>query len=153
MAYVLTADEVKKLETKVKNLRKRKSDLKNEMIELTSNDPDFLMNSRYHYLKAKIECEIPSTISAITTKLRSATVIEKPEVNFDGETVMFGTKVTLDYEGEVEVISILPIAETDTERNIVSGDSPIAKLILGKKIGETVRLNNMDVKIINVELF
>jgi len=151
MNYVLTQKEVDKLRERLVQLDEESKKISLEMKELIENDRDAIDNNQYQLLKKRINVEIPHEKDDILKKLNDVTIVDDSDYTFDGETVSICTKVTLDYEGEIESLCIMPICENDLEKNWVKCDAPIAKLILGKKKGDVVRLRNINVKILNVE--
>ena len=81
-----------------------------------------------------------------------AVVITK--VNTD--VVSIGTKVTLEYvdDEDTEEYSIVGSKEADPFTNKISNESPIAKAIMGLKVGEVVSVDSpngkYDVKILAI---
>ena len=84
--------------------------------------------------------------------LERAVVIEK--VNTD--VVSIGTKVTIEYvdDEDQEEYSIVGSQEADPFSNKISNESPIAKAILGLKVGDVVSVESpngkYDVKILAI---
>ena len=78
-------------------------------------------------------------------------MISDLDVNFDGKTVCVGVKVTLNYDGEKEIFSILPVSESNFEKGIVSCNAPIVEHIIGRKKGDVVMFNEITVEIIEIE--
>ena len=70
-------------------------------------------------------------------RLDSAILVEKTDV--PPETVVFGTKVTVEDEsGQPHLFEIVGEDEADMKQSKVSYVSPIAKALIGQKVGETV---------------
>lgn len=151
MDYVLTQKEVDKLKERLGQLDQESQKISFEMKEMLENDRDVVDNNQYQLLKKRINVEIPNEKDEILKKLSNVTIVDDSDYTFDGETVALCTKVTLDYEGEINSFCIMPIFENDFEKNWVKCDAPIAKLILGKKKGDVVKLRDMNVKILEVE--
>ena len=84
--------------------------------------------------------------------IEKAVVIE----NVNTEVVSIGTTVTIEYieDAEKEDYSIVGVKEADPFNNKISNESPIARAILGKKIGDTVSVESpngtYDVKIVAI---
>ena len=76
------------------------------------------------------------------------------EVNKD--VVSIGTRVTIEYvdDSELEEYSIVGSKEADPFLNKISNESPIAKAIMGMKIGDKVSVESpngtYDVKIVKI---
>ena len=87
--------------------------------------------------------------------IRYAEIIDDKDVAQDEVTL--GRKVTFQElpDGEEEVYTIVGSAEADPLESKISNDSPIAKALLGKKIGDVVEVDTpggtFECKIINVE--
>ena len=86
------------------------------------------------------------------------TMIEKAEIikEVDTTSVSLGTKVTIEYldDNEQEEYSIVGSKEADPFTNKISNESPIARAILGHKVGETVSVDSpngkYDVKVVSI---
>ena len=85
-------------------------------------------------------------------------MIEKAEVisAVDTNVVSIGTKVKIEYvdDGEIEEYSIVGSKEADPFANKISNESPIAKAIMGLKVGSVVSVDSpngkYDVKIVEI---
>ena len=95
---------------------------------------------------------VESRIRELEAMIENAVVITK--VNTD--VVSIGTKVTLEYieEEEEEEYSIVGSSEADPFLNKISNESPIAKAIMGLKVGSVVSVDSpngkYDVKILSI---
>ena len=84
--------------------------------------------------------------------LERAVVIKKVET----DVVSIGTKVTLEYidDEDTEEYSIVGSQEADPFTNKISNESPIAKAIMGLKVGSVVSVDSpngkYDVKILAI---
>ena len=84
--------------------------------------------------------------------LERAVVITK----VDTDVVSIGTKVTLEYvdDDDTEEYSIVGSQEADPFTNKISNESPIAKAIMGLKVGSVVSVDSpngkYDVKILAI---
>ena len=85
-------------------------------------------------------------------------MIEKAEVisAVDTNLVSLGTKVKIEYvdDGEIEEYSIVGSKEADPFANKISNESPIAKALIGHKVGDVVSVESpngsYEVKIIEI---
>lgn len=151
MDCLLTQKEVKRLEEKLIRLDEEGIEIVARMRKIVEEDSNVFENSEYQSLKRRLDNEIPTEKSYIQKKLKEAKIVDDSEFAFDGETVSICTKVTLDYEGDTDTFSIMPIYQNEPEKSWVNPDAPIAKLILGKKKGDVVRFRDMNVTILSVE--
>ncbi len=88
----------------------------------------------------------------ISARLESA-IVAKPDSN--ANQVLFGATVTVeDDEGEQQTYAIVGEDEADIKANKVSWTSPIAKALIGHKMGENViwarPAGNANLEIINI---
>ena len=95
---------------------------------------------------------VESRIKELETMLERAVVITK----VDTDVVSIGSKVTLQYidDNDTEEYSIVGSSEADPFTNKISNESPIAKAIMGLKIGSVVSVDSpngkYDVKILAI---
>ena len=95
---------------------------------------------------------VESKIKELEAMIEKAVIIK--EINRD--VVSLGTKVTIEYveDKEQEEYSIVGSKEADPFANKISNESPIAKAILGSKVGSIVSVDSpngkYDVKIIAI---
>ena len=95
---------------------------------------------------------VESRIRELEAMIEKAVVITK----VDTDVVSIGTKVTLEYveEEEEEEYSIVGSSEADPFTNKISNESPIAKAIMGLKVGSVVSVDSpngkYDVKILAI---
>ena len=86
--------------------------------------------------------------------IRNAKIIEDNDLNTD--TVTLGKSVTFIElpNGDEETYSIVGSVEADPFEGKISNDSPIAKSLIGKKVGDKVSIltpgGEMSVKIVSI---
>jgi transcription elongation factor GreB len=115
--------------TGLRQLQNKASELEQERQQLAPRKEDPIANQRLavverdlRYFQARLESAIPVDPAAQ-----------------DKKTVLFGAKVTAEDEnGETHVFTIVGEDEADIAANKVSWVSPVAKALLGHKLGETV---------------
>lgn len=151
MDYLLRPMEVEKLKGKITELEKEEAEISSKVKRLIEEDREFLRSEEYRILKRRIRIDIPNEKQKIKEKLKHIKLVDENDCDFDGVTVSVFTKVTLDYDGEIEKYKIVPLCESSTADDEISCNSPIAQRILGKKIGDVVNFNNMKVTIVDVE--
>lgn len=112
---------------------------------------DLSENAEYDAARSE-QAVVESRIKELEVMLEKAVVIKK--VNTD--VVSIGTKVTIEYidDEEEEEYSIVGSKEADPFTNKISNESPIAKAILGLKVGSVVSVDSpngkYDVKILAI---
>ena len=112
---------------------------------------DLSENAEYDAARNE-QAVVESRIKELETKIEMAEIITKT----DTDTVSLGSKVTLQYvdDDESEEYYIVGSSEADPFSNKISNESPIAKAILGLKVGEVVSVDSpngkYDVKIVAI---
>ena len=112
---------------------------------------DLSENAEYDAARTE-QAIVESRIKELETMLERAVVITK----IDTDVVSIGAKVTLEYveDDEEEEYSIVGSSEADPFTNKISNESPIAKAIMGLKVGSTVSVDSpngkYDVKIVAI---
>ena len=112
---------------------------------------DLSENAEYHSARDR-QGHVEARIKELEYLIDNATIIEETK----SDVVSVGSKVKIKYidDGEEEEYSIVGSTEADPFENKISNESPIAKVIMGKKKGETVTVEspngNYDIKIISI---
>jgi transcription elongation factor GreB len=91
----------------------------------------------------------------VAARLASAILVEH-DVSTANSVALFGAKVTVeDEEGALQTFTIVGEDEADMASNKVSYISPIAKALIGRKVGDTVEwqrpIGNMQLTITAIE--
>lgn len=95
-------------------------------------------NAEYIYRKKELR-EIDARLKYLTLRLDELKVVERPPS--DRGRVFFGAWVELaDAEDARYRYRIVGADETDTARGWISVDAPVARALLGKAVGEVVRV-------------
>lgn len=95
---------------------------------------------------------VEGRIVELEAMLENAVVIEK----VDTDCVSIGTKVEIEYieDNDTEEYSIVGSKEADPFQNKISNESPIAKAIMGLKVGDIAHVSSpngqYDVKILKI---
>jgi transcription elongation factor GreA len=108
-------------------------------IEVAREHGDLRENAEYHAAKER-QGHIEGRILELKDKLSRAEVIDCSEVNCS--RAVFGTVVTmLDLDEDVEVTyQLLGPEESNVEKGIISVQSPLGQSIIGKEIGDEVKV-------------
>ena len=108
-----------------------------EKIKVARGFGDLSENSEYDEAKNE-QARVEARISELEAMLKNYTLID--ETNIDSTKVNLGSKVRLlDKELKEEVTyTIVGKAEADPMNGTISNDSPVAKALIGKKVGQTV---------------
>lgn len=112
---------------------------------------DLSENAEYDAARTE-QAIVESRIKELEAMVENAVVITKANT----DVVSIGTKVTLEYvdDEEEEEYSIVGSKEADPFANKISNESPIAKAIMGLKVGSIVSVDSpngkYDVKILSI---
>ena len=100
---------------------------------------DLSENAEYDAARTE-QAIVESRIKDLEVMLERAVVITK----VDTDVVSIGTKVTLEYvdDEDTEEYSIVGSSEADPFTNKISNESPIAKAIMGLKVGSVVSVES-----------
>ena len=113
---------------------------------------DLSENAEYHSARDR-QGHVEARIKELEYLIDNATIIEETTKS---DVVAVGSKVKIKYidDDEEEEYSIVGSTEADPFGNKISNESPIAKVIMGKKKGETVTVEspngNYDIKIVSI---
>ncbi|MGG3695494.1 transcription elongation factor GreA [Heyndrickxia faecalis] len=150
--YPMTQDGKEKLEQELEYLKTVKRKEVVERIKIARSFGELSENSEYDSAKEE-QAFVEGRITTIENMIRNAKIIED-----DGtDTVSLGKSVTFVElpDGEEETYTIVGSAEADPFEGKISNDSPIAKSLLGKSVGEEVTVQtpggDMRVKIISIQ--
>ena len=109
-----------------------------EIVAWAASNGDRSENADYQYGKRRLR-EIDRRVHFLTKRLEDAEVVDP--LNMSGEKVLFSATVTLVNEGGDEIVyQIVGEDELDPKVGKISWRSPVAKALLGKKLGDEVRL-------------
>ena len=135
----LTADGFLKLETELDYLKKEKRLEVIKALKEARALGDLSENAEYDAARNE-QAMVEARIKEIEVILENATIIQ------DGGNgvVSIGTTVTLKYEGEddEEEYKIVGSQEANPMLNKISNESPIAKAIIGSKMGDVVEVES-----------
>lgn len=94
-------------------------------------------NAEYIYGKKKLR-EIDKRIEFLTKRVDALTVVTEYPAN-GTDKIFFGAFVELeDDDGRVTTYRIVGADESDAERGYISIDSPVARALMGKRVGDAV---------------
>ncbi|MCA1063497.1 transcription elongation factor GreA [Rossellomorea sp. AcN35-11] len=151
--FPMTAEGKEKLEKELENLKTVKRKEVVERIKIARSFGDLSENSEYDAAKDE-QAFVEGRISTLENMIRNAKIIQEDDMNSD--TVQLGKKVTFVElpDGDKETYTIVGSAEADPFEGKISNDSPIAKSLLGHKVGAEVSVQTpggeMNVKIVEV---
>jgi transcription elongation factor GreB len=136
MKNYITPSGFNTLKAELKDLLTRQRPELVSVIAWAASNGDRSENGDYIYGKRKLR-EIDRRIRFLSQRLESAEVIDLKSQ--DPKRVLFGAFVVLgDEEGEQKRVRIVGQDEIQLDRGWISWQSPIARAVLGAKVGDVV---------------
>jgi transcription elongation factor GreA len=152
--FPMTQAGKEKLEQELEQLKTVKRKEVVERIKIARSFGDLSENSEYDSAKEE-QAFVEGRITTIENMIRNAKIIGEDEMSSD--SVSLGRSVTFVElpNGDEETYTIVGSAEADPFEGKISNDSPIAKSLIGKKIGDQVTVQTpggeMKVKIVTIK--
>jgi transcription elongation factor GreA len=152
--FPMTVAGKEKLEQELELLKTVKRKEVVERIKIARSFGDLSENSEYDSAKEE-QAFVEGRITTLENMIRNAKIIEETEINTDA--VILGRTVTFVElpDGDEESYTIVGSAEADPFEGKISNDSPIAKSLMGKKVGDEVSVQTpggeMSVRITSIK--
>lgn len=143
-----------KLEQELEYLKSVKRKEVVERIKTARSFGDLSENSEYDSAKEE-QAFVEGRITTLENMIRYAKIIEESEMKSD--SVALGRSVTFVElpDGDEETYTIVGSAEADPFEGKISNDSPIAKSLIGKKVGDQVSVQtpggDLSVRIVSIK--
>jgi transcription elongation factor GreA len=152
--FPMTLAGKEKLEQELEMLKSVKRKEVVERIKIARSFGDLSENSEYDSAKEE-QAFVEGRITTLENMIRNAKIIEEAEMSTDSVTL--GRSVTFIElpDGDAETYIIVGSAEADPFEGKISNDSPIAKSLMGKKVGDEVNVQtpggDMSVRITEIK--
>ena len=152
--FLMTKEGLEKLEQELDNLKLVKRPEVIERIKIARSYGDLSENSEYEAAKDE-QAFIEGRISTVETMIRYAEIVDN--ANIDKNEVALGKSVVFQEVGddEEEEYEIVGTAEADPFSGKISNESPIAQALIGRKVGDVVKIplpmGEIEVKIVDVK--
>jgi transcription elongation factor GreA len=132
--YEMTADGLAALQAEVARLEGEERRLIAEEIKTARGHGDLKENAEYHAAK-EAQGHLETRILALRHQVTNAKVVEVSA----GDVVAFGSVVTVVEEstGRESTYSLVSSMEADASAGRLSVESPVARALRGKSVGET----------------
>ncbi|MBD1382054.1 transcription elongation factor GreA [Metabacillus arenae] len=152
--FPMTKEGKEKLEQELEYLKTVKRKEVVERIKIARSFGDLSENSEYDSAKEE-QAFVEGRITTLENMIRNAKIIEETDGN--SNSVSLGKTVTFVElpNGEEESYTIVGSAEADPFEGKISNDSPIAKSLMSRSVGDEVSVQTpggeMLVKIVNIK--
>lgn len=140
--YYLTKEGLEKVREEYETLKKlRLAKLKEDSPKIMhSDEPDA------EYLAFKEDLNfLESETKRYEDILKNVELI-KPPPKKEQDSIHLGAKVLVEMDGQIEEFFLVGTLEADPSKSKISDESPIGKVLLGKKVGESIELKTPIVK-------
>ncbi|MDR2067719.1 MAG: transcription elongation factor GreA [Holosporaceae bacterium] len=136
----MTPSGFKTLEEELKNLKLVERPAVVNAIAEAREKGDLSENAEYSYAKER-QGFIEGRIRELESKLARAEVVDVTKL--EGKNVKFGATVTVFDEAADEEITykIVGVDEADIKQKLLSIDSPLARALIGKNVGDEIKLD------------
>ncbi|QHJ71537.1 transcription elongation factor GreA [Planococcus halotolerans] len=151
--FPMTAAGKQKLEDELDFLKTIKRKEVVERIKIARDFGDLSENAEYDSAKED-QAFVEGRISTLESMIRNAVIIDENDLSND--IVRLGTTVTFVEvpDGDKESYTIVGSAEADPLEGRISNDSPIAKSMIGRTIGDRVKVltpgGEMEIEIVSI---
>ncbi len=130
----ITPKGLQKLQDELRSLISEERPSVVATVAWAASNGDRSENADYIYGKRRLR-EIDKRIAILTKKIEAARVVDPQKQS--GDRVLFGATVTVEDEnGDQKNFSIVGADESAPEKGCVSWQSPLAKALLGKRVGD-----------------
>lgn len=152
--FPMTEEGKMKLEQELEYLKTVRRKEVVERIKIARSFGDLSENSEYDSAKEE-QAFVEGRITTLENMIRNAKIIQGDEGSSD--QVSLGKTITFKElpDGDEESYTIVGSAEADPFEGKISNDSPIARSLMGKKVGEEVNVQTpggeMQVRIVNIK--
>lgn len=153
-SYYMTEDGKKKLEEELEYLKTDRRQEVVERIKVARDFGDLSENSEYDAAKDE-QAFVETRIVQVEQMIRNAVIIENDDQN--PNVVGLGKSVTFKElpDEEEETYLIVGSAEADPFEGKISNDSPMARAMIGKEVGDIVNVptpgGEFEVEILKVD--
>lgn len=137
----LTIEGKKKLEEELRYLTTTARQELAERLNFAIKQGDLSENADYHKAKED-QAFLEGRIQTIEATLRNLVMVEEARAETTLDAIHIGCKVTVTEEGQgdPEAYMIVGPAEADPKQGKISHESPLGKALMGKRIGDQVKV-------------
>ena len=136
---ILTYEGLKKLEDELENLKVVKRKEVSQKIKEAREQGDLSENAEYDAAKDE-QRDIEARIEELEKILKNAEVVVEEEADLDKVSIGCNVKILdIEFDEELEY-KIVRSTEANSLKGKISNESPVGKALLGKKVGDIVKV-------------
>ena len=136
---ILTYEGLKKYEEELEDLKVNKRQEVAQKIKEARAQGDLSENAEYDAAKDE-QRDIEARIEELEKILKNAEVVDEDEVDLDKINIGCRVKILdVEYKEEMEY-KIVGSTEANSLKGKISNESPVGKALIGKKVGDTVKV-------------
>lgn len=133
----ITAEGYARLKAEFEHLWRQRRPEVVKALAAAAAEGDRSENAEYQYRKKELR-EIDRRLQYLTGRLQRLQVVDKPPA--DRGRVFFGAWVTVaDAQGQERTWRLVGADEVEAPRGWISVDAPLARALLGRRVGDEVR--------------
>ncbi len=139
MKTPMTVKSHKFLQEEIVRLKSIERPKASKAIEIARAHGDLSENAEYDAAK-EAQGMLEARIRDIEANLSTAQVVDISKLS--GNKVVFGATVTLEDvdSGDARILSLVGDYEVDVEKGLVSYQSPLARAVIGREVGDLVKV-------------
>lgn len=130
----MTLKKYQELQKKLENMKLKRPYLIKE-VKTLALDGDFSENHAYSLAKGRLR-GLNQRILDIEDHLKKARIINQSK---NRDKVELGCTVTIRINNKNKTYQILGSSETNPDKNIISHNSPLGKILIGHKVGDKIK--------------
>ena len=134
--YYLSAKRLEELKLELHELKTVRRLEIAERLKRAKEYGDLSENAEYSEAREQQDA-LESRIDELEDITKNASVIKKSSCQ---EVIDLGCEAHIEYKGKAKVFTIVGSNEARPEDGLISNDSPIGQAIIGKKVGDSVKI-------------
>ena|SRR3990167_4475114 len=138
MTSLVTKEGFEKLKRDREKAKQDLAEAQSRMSDTSESGGGWHENNFFEFLEEQIH-HLAGKLQEINEKIKNSKVVKDMTAN--NSRVGFGSTVEFELNGEREVYKILGEADSDLSKNIISYHSPIGNGLMGKRVGQTAKLD------------
>ena len=139
----ITQDKFDSLQRELERKKKVQRPAAAKDVERYAKLGDFSENAAYSSAKGRLR-GINNRILVIKDLLKRAVIIKLVKGT---DTIQLGSTVTVEVNGKKKSFQILGTTEVNLEKGIISHNSPIGSELIGRSVGEIVKIKPAEIEI------